>query len=428
MLDRRQIPGISELRGLDVRVPERRLLKNGIPLHVIQAGSQEVVRMDILIKGGQWHQMQPLQALFTNRMLREGTVGLNSAQIAEKLDYYGAWLELSSSVAHGFITLYSLNKYLPKTLKVVSEMLKAPTFPDKELAIVCEVNRRQFLVNNSKVEVIARKRMNQLLFGEQHPFGYYLKSEDYDRITPEVLRAFYRKHYHSGNCSVYVSGKVTEEVVRQVEECLGNETWGESQEPVALPDVKPALLQQKSLFVEKDDALQSALKIGGFMVDQHHPDFLKLRVLATLFGGYFGSRLMANVREDKGYTYGIGAGLATCPGHGLMVISTEADNRYIDSIIAEVYHEMNRLKEDLVPQEELDMVKNYMLGDWCRSYEGPFSLADAWLYIETSGLDDGFYARSLEAIRTISREEICTLAQKYFVKERFVEVVAGKKV
>ena len=164
------------------------------------------------------------------------------------------------------------------------------------------------------------------------------------------------------------------------------------------------------------------------MVDQHHPDFLKLRILVTLFGGYFGSRLTANIREDKGYTYGIGAGMATCPGHGIMVISTEADNQYVESIITEVYHEMDRLKEELVPLEELEMVKNYMMGDWCRSYEGPFSLADAWIYVETSKLDKDFYTRSLEAIQTISREEIRTLAQKYFIKENFVEVIAGKKI
>lgn len=428
MLDRRKIPEISALQGMNVRVPEKYVLKNGIPLQVIQAGSQEVVRMDILMGGGQWHQTQPLQALFTNRMLREGTQTMTSAQIAEKLDYYGAWLELSSSVSHGFITLYSLNKYFPKTLEIVSEVLKNPLFPDKELDVVREVNRRQFLVNQSKVEVIARKRLNQLLFGEHHPFGYYVQLEDYDRITSDVLRTFYHKYYHSGNCSIYVSGKVTEDIIRCVEDKLGTSAWGESQEVACLTRVEPTCLRQKRLFVEKEDALQSALKIGGFMVDQHHPDFLKLRILVTLFGGYFGSRLMANIREDKGYTYGIGAGMATCPGHGIMVISTEADNQYVESIITEVYHEMDRLKEELVPLEELEMVKNYMLGDWCRSYEGPFSLADAWIYVETSKLDKDFYTRSLEAIQTISREEIRTLAQKYFIKENFVEVIAGKKI
>ena len=123
--------------------------------------------------------------------------------------------------------------------------------------------------------------------------------------------------------------------------------------------------------------------MGCFVMDRHHPDFLKARVMVTLFGGYFGSRLMSNIREDKGYTYGIGAGIVSYPGTGILTVSTEAANEYVNSIITEVYREMDKLCNDLVPQEELEMVKNYMLGDLCRSYEGPFSLSDAWIYIET---------------------------------------------
>ena len=168
--------------------------------------------------------------------------------------------------------------------------------------------------------------------------------------------------------------------------------------------------------------------MGGFLMDRTHPDFLKARVMVTLFGGYFGSRLMSNIREDKGYTYGIGAGIVNCPGSGVLVVTTEADNQYIDAIIGEVYQEMDRLCNDLAPQKELEMVRSYMLGDMSRSYEGPFSLSDAWIYTETADLDDEFFSRSLDAIRSVTSEEIRTLAQKYFCKEKLIEVVAGKKV
>lgn len=191
--------------------------------------------------------------------------------------------------------------------------------------------------------------------------------------------------------------------------------------------VPPVTTKEKRIFIEREDALQSSLKMGCFVMDRHHPDFLKARVMVTLFGGYFGSRLMSNIREDKGYTYGIGAGIVSYPGTGILTVSTEAANEYVDSIITEVYREMDKLCNDLVPQEELEMVKNYMLGDLCRSYEGPFSLSDAWIYIETAGLDERFFIRSLDAIRGITREEIRILAQKYFCKENLIEVIAGKK-
>ena len=428
ILDRTTPPPIRQLSEFSIALTERRVMKNGMPLNIINAGTEDVVRFDLLIGGGQWHQEQPLQAMFTNRMLREGTRRMTSAQIAEKLDYYGAWLELSSSVNYGFITLYSLNKYFSRTLSVIAEMVKAPLFPAKELSVVADTNKQQFLVNSTRVEMIARKQLNRALFGAEHPFGRYAVAEDYDRITPEVLRDFYQKYYHSGNCSVYISGKVTPDIIRSIEENLGDDAWGEVKDKPVMQAVAPRTTSEKHLFVEREDALQSSLKMGSFVMDRQHPDFLKARVMVTLFGGYFGSRLMSNIREDKGYTYGIGAGIVSYPDTGILIISTEAANEYINSIIAEVYREMDKLCNELVPQGELEMVKNYMLGDLCRSYEGPFSLSDAWIYIETAGLDDKFFIRSLDAIRGITREEIQRLAQAYFCKENLIEVVAGKKV
>mgnify|MGYP000167079471 FL=1 len=428
ILDRTTPPPIRQLSEFSIALPERRVMKNGMPLNIINAGTEDVVRFDLLIGGGQWHQEQPLQAMFTNRMLREGTRRMTSAQIAEKLDYYGAWLELSSSVNYGFITLYSLNKYFSRTLSVIAEMVKAPLFPAKELSVVADTNKQQFLVNSTRVEMIARKQLNRALFGAEHPFGRYAVAEDYDRITPEVLRDFYQKYYHSGNCSVYISGKVTPDIIRSIEENLGDDAWGEVKDKPVMQAVAPRTTSEKHLFVEREDALQSSLKMGSFVMDRQHPDFLKARVMVTLFGGYFGSRLMSNIREDKGYTYGIGAGIVSYPDTGILIISTEAANEYINSIIAEVYREMDKLCNELVPQGELEMVKNYMLGDLCRSYEGPFSLSDAWIYIETAGLDDKFFIRSLDAIRGITREEIQRLAQAYFCKENLIEVIAGKKV
>ena len=428
MLDRQKAPEINAMYDMSVKKPERRWMKNGMALNIIEAGTQEVVRLDVLIGAGQWHQTQSLQALFANRMLREGTISMTSAQIAEKLDYYGAWLELSSSPNCGFITLYSLNKYFPHTMAIIADMLMNPSYPEKELEVVLESNRQQFLVNSQRVEVISRKQFNRSLFGEDHPFGRFAVEEDYGRITPEVLREFYRKHYHSGNCSVYVSGKVTPEIVRCIERNLGDEPWGIISKVAPLEYFEPKQTSEKRVFVEKPDALQSSLKMGCFVMDRLHPDFLKTRAMVTLFGGYFGSRLMSNIREDKGYTYGIGAGVVNCPGSGVLAITTEADNQYIEAIIREVYYEIDRLQNDLAPNDEVEMVRSYMLGDFCRAYEGPFSLSEAWIYTETAGLDDGFFERQIDSIQSVTSEEIRTLAQRYLCKEKLLEVVAGKKV
>ena len=427
-LNRTTPPEIRPLEEFEIARPERLRMKNGIPLNIIRAGAQDVIRMDVLIGGGQCHQQQPLQAMFTNRMLREGTSSYTSAQIAEKLDFYGAWLELSSSLNCGFLTLYSLNKYFPYVMEIISDMLMHPLFPERELDVVKEVNKQQFLVNSTRVEVISRKCFNRSLFGKNHPFGRYAEEEDYGRITPEVLKEFYRTYYHSSNCSVYVSGKVTSDIVRCIEEQIGNSPWGMIREMPQIQLPEPCRSVDTHFYIEREDALQSSLKMGDFVMDRLHPDFLKCRIMVTLFGGYFGSRLMSNIREDKGYTYGIGAGVVNYPGRSVLAISTEADNCYVDDIIREVHTEMDRLRNDLASQEELDMVKSYMLGDLSRSYEGPFSLSDAWIYVETAGLDDEFFVRFMDAVRNVTCEDVRLMAQKYLCRENLIDVVAGKKM
>ena len=184
----------------------------------------------------------------------------------------------------------------------------------------------------------------------------------------------------------------------------------------------------KRIFVERDDALQSAIKLGATTIERTHPDYLKLRVLMTLFGGYFGSRLMSNIRENKGYTYGISAGTLFYPGSGMILISTEADNEYVELLIREVYHEIDKLQVEPVPVSELTMVRNYMLGEMCRNYESPFSLADAWMFIYTSKLDDTYFARSLQAVKEVTPEEMKELAARVNQEEFNLRKVYAKKL
>lgn len=426
MLNRNQQPKIRPIEPILIPSPEKQIMPNGIPLYHFQTGEEEVVRLDILIKGGQWNQTQPLQAMFTNRMLREGTTRFTSAEIAEKLDYYGAWLDLSSSMNYGYVTLYSLNKYFPQTVEVVQSLIMEPLFPEKELSIAIEKNKQQFTVNNSKVDVLARKELNRSLFGTEHPCGKYASIEDYDLLTKGVLQRFHCQYYHSNNCTLYLSGKITPEIVREVEKTFGHSQWGNisvfQNQNIYTLHTKP----EKRIQIERDDAMQSAICMGNITIDRKHPDFLKLRVMVTLFGGYFGSRLMSNIREEKGYTYGIGAGIVSYPECSMIIISTQAANEYAEPIIQEVYYEVDRLQNEPVSDKELSMVKNYMMGENCRNYEGPFSLADAYIYLQSSGLDHGFLSRLQQAIKETTASDIQRLAHTYLIKEQLKEIIVGK--
>ncbi|MBR3896475.1 MAG: insulinase family protein [Bacteroidaceae bacterium] len=428
MLDRTQCPVINPLTDLDIQQPEREIMPNGVPLNILRAGNEEVLRMDILIGAGTWHQALPLQALFTNRMLREGTLHLTSSEIAERLDFYGAWMELSTSMNCNFLTLYSLNKFFPQSLAILSAMMKEATFPEEEMKVTVESNRQQFIVNSTKVDVMARKEFNKVIFGEHHPCGRHAVLEDYDRLTTQDLKGFYRRFYHSENCSIYLSGYVTEAILNQIRNEFGSAPWGEPSLCEPLTPLPTPVFEGRRIHIEYSTAVQSSVRLGCPLMDRNHPDFSGMKVLTTVLGGYFGSRLMSNIREEKGYTYGISATIASYPFQGYLAIGTETANEYVEPCIREVKNEIRRLQEERISEQELTMVKNYMMGEMCRSYEGPFSLSDAWIFVETAGLEKNFFLTHAKKIRSVTADELRDLAIKYFRPDDMLEVVAGKKM
>ena len=426
-MDRTIQPDIRQLDSLTLQSPQRFVLPNGVSLTVINAGSQDVTRVDILFEGGRWRQQQKFLGLFTSRMLREGSASFTSKEISEQLDYYGAWLELSASTRHDYVTFYSLNKYFDKVLNVIESIVKEPLFPARELEIVKDTNIQQFLVNLQRVDYLSQRELFKVLYGENHPCGMVAQEEDYRAINIDVLRAYYEKFYNSRGCAIFISGKIDDNMLDQIKSSFGTSVFGAEStfSPMPTYSIEPA--PEKRFFIERPETQQSAIKMGLHVMDRKHPDFLKFKVLATLFGGYFGSRLMNNIREDKGYTYGISAGIVKYPDSNLLLISTEADSNYVEPLIGEVYNEIDRLHTEMVGDAELQVVKNYMMGEISRSYESAFSLSDLWIFNYTYDESDDYYARTLSAIQSTTPEDIQRLAQQFLCKEQLKEVIAGKK-
>ena len=428
MLDRKQQPAISSITQLEIPRPEIRSLDNGITLNIFQRNEEDVVRFDIVVHTGIWQQIQPLQALFTNRMLREGTTNYSSKEISSSLDFYGAWLDLSCSYTKSYITLYSLGKYFEETLKLVHSMIVQPDFPSKEFDVMVANNKQQYIINRTKTEYTSQKMFMKKIFGESHPCGYFASEQDYDRITTDVLKDFHHMYYHNNNVTLYASGNVTEKTVETINKLFGHSQWGEWKERESL---KPISLQTSDSgyeFIEHPDAVQSSIRLGCSTINYKNPDYQKLRVVVTLLGGYFGSRLMKNIREDKGFTYGISANIIPYPNSCLFIISTEVANESVKPTIDEIHKEIKKLQEENVNEKEIQMVKNYSIGEFCRSFEGMFSLSDAYIMLETYGLEDDYFKKNLHDIIHITSEEIRSLAQKYLNIECMIDVIAGKKI
>lgn len=426
MLNRTHQPPVKPISNISLPEIEKNSLGNGIPMHLIKDDKQDVVRIDFMFAGGVWHQSKSLIAFMTNQMLKEGTVNLSSQQIAEKLDYYGSWLQLSASYHYSYLTVYSLSKYVSETLAVVEEMLEQPLFPQTEFEVLLNKRKQQYLLDEQKVQSLASKKFSLCVYGPNHPNGKTASKEDFDKITTTDLRDFYHNYYGSRNMQIVLAGKIDEGLLSTLESLFGKEHVGKEQLPKE-PQFEIQSDKEKFHFIPKADSVQSAIKVGRVGLQHNHADFHPMKVVTSILGGYFGSRLMTNIREEKGYTYGIGASLSASRDGGTFCISTETATAYVQPLIKELYKEMELLCNQTVGEEELQMVKNFMLGDAVRLFDGTFSIADILISLIANDLDISFYEKQIQTIRNITPQKIQTLAQKYFVKEEFYEIIAGKK-
>lgn len=425
-LDRKNPPAFKTVEKIDMIKASEQRLRNNIPVYSVNAGTQALIKIEFLFSAGMYQQQMPLQATTVNTMLEEGTSTLSASQIADKVDYYGAYLETGVSQDSASVVLYTLNKHLQSTLPVVEQVIKDSVFPQNELETHIRNKKQKFHVNNQKVAILARKRFTELLFGAKHPYGINVQEADFEVINREHLLSFYSTHYRSNNCKIIVSGKVDENVVKLLDTYFGGSDW-DGTAIVNTTETPISTFTQPQELLFKEDALQSAIRVGKLLFNKKHADYQSFLVLNTILGGYFGSRLMSNIREDKGYTYGIGSGLASLQNSGYFFISTEVGVDVCQSALNEIYSEVKRLREEPIPAEELQLVKNYMLGTFLRSVDGPFALAERFKGIMEYNLDYDYFDNYVATIKNISASQLRDLANKYLTQESMVELVVGKK-
>jgi zinc protease len=423
-MDRSIQPEIRALSSYQLLEPQTYYLSNGVKVVQINAGTQDLVRLEVIFKAGSWYQARNFTALATNLMLREGTERYSSKQISDALDFYGAHLETTAERDNAYITLYSLNKHLEATLPILEEIVKHASFPEDEFKIFAGKQRQMLQVNLGKVNFLARTRFNSLIYGKEHPYGNYLVPEDIDNFPINNLEDFYKTNYHS-DITIMVAGKVMDQLPALLENTFGKNEWNHHSSNVQ--DFHGQASHQKNHFISKPGSVQSAIRMGRLMFNHHHPDFMGMRVLNTLLGGYFGSRLMTNIREDKGYTYGIGSAVVPLLRSGYFFISCEVGAEVTRDAITQIKNELSRLCDKKVSDKELKLVRNYMLGSFLRSIDGPFAMADTYRDIMESGLGNEFHYTMLEVIRNISASELRELAIKYLDPSEMHQLVVGEK-
>ncbi len=425
MINRVEAPQYISPDELTIPAEQKLTLDNGIPVGYIHGGSQEVCKIDFIFAAGVVQSTKPLVASITNNIMREGTQNLSAFEIAEKVDYFGAYLGQSTNYHHAQITLYCLSKHLPELLPIMEEIIKRPLFSQHEFDLYLENKKQEFLVDSEKVKTLAFRKSQEVLFGRQHPYGRVAHLEHFDQVTLDDIQQFHKQQYASNLCTILVAGQAGDEFVPLLNQYFGGDDWSnETSENHLVPEVTNK--QGEFILVEKADAMQSAIRLVRHLVTKDHEDYLPLQVLNTLLGGYFGSRLMTNLREKKGLTYGISSFIVSFLKAGVLTIATEVVAEKRELAVDEIFVEIETLQTEKVTLDELNRVKNYMLGELLRNLDGPFAVSDAYRGLLGFETDIVFYRHFVETINTITPEQIQNLAQKYLNRSDFYIVIAGK--
>ena len=414
-------PAIRIPERVDVATARLTTLNNGVRLYLLENHDQQVVRLSFVFGAGSSHQDRFFSATAAANLLSEGSDRFTARQIAEQLDFYGSYFDIAVDRDVVVVSFCALSKFFLPTLQTAEEILLRPAFPQDEFDSYRIKRRQRLEIERRKVDVRVREAFAAAMFGAEHPYGVSAPLSAYDELSRDEVVDFYRRHYTADNCFVVCSGDLSDEALKAIENiCMQLPQSGERASLIF-----PASVQTPQVRLEHAGAVQSAVRVGRMLFTRNHPDYVGMQVVATVLGGYFGSRLMRNLREERGYTYGVFAAMANLDRAGYMAIATQVAAEAREDTLHQIYTEIERLRTELISEQELALVKNIMVGEMMRILDGPFGIVDVTIENVQCGTDNHAIERTVEAIRCCTPEDVQRLAEKYLRREDLVEVTVG---
>jgi zinc protease len=419
-------PPIKDPVEFNVHLPacDKHQLSNGVEVYLLNMGTEDTMMISWVFYAGNCFEHKKTVAAATNHLLKNGTKRLSAFQLNEHFEYYGSYLNRHCYNETSELVLHCLTKHVHELVPVISEIVTESTFPEKELEIYVQNSQQKLRVNLQKSEFVASRLIDAALFGEEHPYGKYSNIVDYAALKRDDLAEFYESYYKNGNCVIFVAGKLPENILDLLEKSFGSLPLKNHRGAGSniIYRLEPAE-QKKHLLINDAQGVQAAIRVARDFPNRHHPDFQKVMVLNNVFGGFFGSRLMDNIREDKGYTYGIYSYLMNHIKTSGWMISTEAGRDVSVATVNEIYEEMKSLRDEVIDEEELRMTRNFMIGSILGELDGPFQVLGRWKNLILNDLDQEYFYSAVNTIKTVSAEELQALAKKYLVPDEFYELV-----
>jgi predicted Zn-dependent peptidase len=417
MVDRSQTPELKQIDSIDFVAPEIRT-EFPVPFFVQKQVPNATSRIELYFNAGSTNGKIGLASLVSGLLL-SGTEKMNSTEIHTELDNLGGFHDISLGHESVVVSLYGLNDKLAELLTLFCQSVSAVTFSETEIQELKEDRKQKLRINMQKVSFLAQREFSKNLFANSQ-YGRVINEDNYDAITRQEIIDFHKAFYLSGLFKVVLIGDFEEETIVSMEDMLISFVNN-------LPlEYNQNLQNVPGLFhTEKEDALQTAIRVGRILFNRKKEDFVDFTILNTILGDYFGSRLMSNLREEKGFTYGVGSMLSEFHETGYFLIATEVGKEHKDAAIAEIRAEIERLHTELIPAEELDLVRNYLLGQLLKSADGPYAMTDLYVGVQAFGLDISFYDSYIKKIHEITPERLQLLAKTYLNWSQMTIVSAG---
>jgi zinc protease len=405
MVNRSVAPKYYQPQKFKLPKPEIIQLSNGNHLFLLPLGDQPVIKLEFIFKAGLRFESNPGIAFFTSKMLTEGTGKFASNKVSEIFDQYGAFIEIQPGFDYTNISIHFPTDHLSSIKDVISEILFHPVFPNHELDLLKQIQTQQIRVNMQKNSFVASRLFRSKMF-PGHPYGHVMDEESIQTLTQSQIKEFYDK-WIKGKCDVFLTGQINNNTKNLIFEIIENKL----DTPHKFPELKTPLENILREHVEKEQSLQSSIYMGKRCKTKSHPLYPGMLLLNEVFGGYFGSRLMQNIREDKGYTYGIHSYITSLKDGAYFVISSDVKKEFKDLVINEIEKEIEKIKTEPIGQDELNQAKNHLKGSILNTLTNPFAVTEKLKNIYFYDLRDDFYDHLFNEIDRLQSDELLDLSK-----------------
>lgn len=422
-MDRSVEPQLKTLEGPSYIEGQELKAKNGIPLHFIVGETGGACTLEFNFYAGKKYQSHPWLASITSKMLLEGSASKTGTEIGDQIDFLGGYYSIQAGKDATLLSFSFLKEKLQKMLPIIRNILLYPNFEENSINKCKETAIQEFKINMDKVGYLARRKFDFIFF-KDHPYGSLSGLEDMKAIDKYLLMDYYQHYLSPSNMECFATGNFDDSDLALVKHFLSDLPFVFRSKQQKMTFQAPVGLVEK---VYHEKAVQTGVRMAWEGVMPQKEDAIKLNFALTVLGGYFGSRLMSNIREDKGYTYGIGSYAAGLEDSNYAFISTEVGSDVTEDAIHEIEKEIRLLQTEPMSNEELSLVKNYKMGRLLQGADGLFAMMDIYKSLKVSGLDYKWIETVPEAYQNITSEEVMETARKYLDLDKKVLVLAGSE-